>query len=250
MEITNSKKFNKFISEKREDTFRILSSRIKFPMSKDEKSEVFQNSAIALYNKIDKGILTTLKCRQKHDGLIQDVELPVLADEATPTLLSYFAEICYRQALKLKEKKYGEGVNASSSKKARLFLMKSLGMAKDNDFADLTLNYTGYQKEESSKQYVEMDGSISNEQCMEILNMCSESDNSIYREIMSQALDTLATRCRELLGSYYAHKRTTWSEIASLFDIKGGASHAKVAAQRCRERLTEKCHEIERKRIW
>ena len=58
---------------------------------------------------------------------------------------------------------------------------------------DLTLNYTGYQKEESSKQYVEMDGSISNEQCMEILNMCSESDNSIYREIMSQALDTLAT---------------------------------------------------------
>ena len=250
MEITNSKKFNKFISGKREDTFRILSSRIKFPMSDDEKSEVFQTSAIALYNKIDKGILTTLKCRKDYKGLSQDVELPVLADEATPTLLSYFVEICYRQALKLKEKKYGEGVNASSSKKAKQVLMESLSVVKDNEFAELTLNYTGYQKETSSKQYVEMDGTISNEQCKEILNVCSETENSIYREIMSQALDTLATRCRELIGSYYAHKRTTWSEIAALFEIKGGANHAKVAAQRCRERLTEKCHEIERKRIW
>lgn len=250
MEITNSKKFNKFISRKREDIFRILSSRIKFPMSDDEKSEVFQNSAIALYNKIDKGILTTLKCRQEYKGLSQDVELPVLADEATPTLLSYFVEICYRQALKLKEKKYGEGANASSSKKAKQVLMESLGVVKDNEFAELTLNYTGYQKETSSKQYVEMDGTISNEQCKEILNVCSETEISIYREIMSQALDTLATRCRELIGSYYAHKRKTWSEIAALFEIKGGANHAKVAAQRCRERLTEKCHEIERKRIW
>jgi len=128
--------------------------------------------------------------------------------------------------------------------------MESLGIKKENEFADLTLNYTGYQKEDTHKQYVEMDGTISNEQCQEILNVCSETDNSIYREIMYQALDTLATRCKELISTYYTHKRTSWSEIASLFEIKGGANHAKVAARRCRERLFEKCHEIERKRVW
>lgn len=250
MEITNSKKFNKFIYGKRADAFRLLSSRIKFPLSEDEKSEVFQDSAIALYNKIDKGILTKLTCKQKNNGVSSEIELHVLADEATPTLLSYFVEICYRQALKLKERKYGKGSNAESSKKAKQILMESLDIKKENEFADLTLNYIGYQKENVRNQYIEMDGAISNEQCQEILNVCSESDNSVYREIMSQALDTLAKRCKELLGTYYAHKRTTWSEIASLFEIKGGANHAKVAAGRCRERLTEKCHEIERKRIW
>lgn len=250
MEITNSKKFNRFISGKREDALRILSSRINFPLSDDEKSEVFQDSAIALYNKIDKGILTKLICEQKHNGVCSKVELHVLADEAKPTLLSYFVEICYRQALKLKEKKFGKGASASSSKKTKRVLMESLGIKKENEFADLTLNYTGYQKEDTHKQYVEMDGTISNEQCQEILNVCSETDNSIYREIMYQALDTLATRCKELISTYYAHKRTSWSEIASLFEIKGGANHAKVAARRCRERLFEKCHEIERKRVW
>ena len=96
MEITNSKKFNRFISGKREDALRILSSRINFPLSDDEKSEVFQDSAIALYNKIDKGILTKLICEQKHNGVCSKIELHVLADEAKPTLLSYFVEICYR----------------------------------------------------------------------------------------------------------------------------------------------------------
>ena len=249
MDITKSKKFNSFISQKRDDTFRILANQIKFSLSDDERSEIFQDSAIALYNKIDNGVLTKLKCKQESNGLKKEIELPVLADEATPTLLTYFVEICYRQALKLKEKKYGEGSNALSSKKAKHVLMESYGVTKENDFAELTLNYSGYQKESTHKKYIEMDGKISNEQCSAILNICSESDNSIYREIVSQALETLAPRCRDLLNSYYSHK-SNWSDIASKLGINGGANSAKSAASRCRKTLFERCHEIERKRIW
>lgn len=249
MDITKSKRFNSFISQKRDDAFRILTNRLNFSLSNDEKAEVFQDSAIALYKKIDSGILTKLKCKQESNGIKKEVEFSVLADEATPTLFTYFVEICYRQALKLKEKKYGKGANSLSSKKAKHNLMESYGVIKDNDFEELTLNYTGYQKENVHKKYIEMDGTISNDQCKAILNVCNETDNSIYREIISQALDTLASRCKDLLGSYYSHK-TNWSDIAAKLGINGGADSAKSAASRCRKTLFERCHEIERKRIW
>ena len=105
-------------------------------------------------------------------------------------------------------------------------------------------------KKHNRIKIIEMDDeSISNEQTLEILNVCSETDNSIYKEILSEGLSTLAKRCRELLGSYYAHK-TNWSDIAAKLGIEGGADSAKSAASRCKKTLKERCLEIERKRIW
>lgn len=213
MEITDSRLFNKFISSSREGALKILSQRFTIPLDEAEKEDVFQESAIALYEKIEAGNLTTLKCKIKKEGLVSEVDLPVLDNEATPTLFSYFVEICYRQMLKSINKRF-------------------------NPRGDARI------------KIIEMDDeAISNEQVLEILNVCSEEDNSIYREILYQALDTLAKRCRELLGSYYAHK-TSWAEIASKLGIEGGADSAKSAASRCKKTLEKKCHEIERKRKW
>ncbi len=213
MEIADSRLFNKFISSSKEGALKILSQRFTIPLDEAEKEDVFQESAIALYQKIETGNLTTLKCKIKKEGLVSEVDLPVLDNEATPTLFSYFVEICYRQMLKSINKRF-------------------------NPIGDARI------------KIIEMDDeAISNEQVLEILNVCSEEDNSIYREILYQALDTLAKRCRELLGSYYAHK-TSWAEIASKLGIEGGADSAKSAASRCKKTLEKKCHEIERKRKW
>ncbi len=246
MELTASKKFNRFISEKRDDVCKILNKRLGYPLAKSKMDEIFQNSAIILYEKINSGNLKMLRCKVKIDGIDSEIELPVLADEANHTLLSYLVEICYRQTLKYNAKKHNNKGDLTKKYKENIKIMATESGMSESEFTDMLGGYSGFMNGESQFREIEMDGEISNEQYMEILNMCSEADNSIYKEIVSQALDALATRCRELLSSYYAHKRMTWSDIASRFGIQGGANSAKVSAGRCRERLTQRCHEIER----
>lgn len=250
MEITESIKFNKFISSSKEGALRILSKRFTVSLDEAEKEDVFQESAIALYEKIEAGNLTTLKCKIKKDGLVSEISLPVLDNEATPTLFSYFVEICYRQMLKSREKRFN--TKGDAKKKDEEIIEKMVdetGMPKEK-LKEMLAGYSGMMENGTRIRKIEMDDeAISNEQVLEILNVCSEEDNSIYREILYQALDTLAKRCRELIGSYYAHK-TSWAEIASKLGIEGGADSAKSAANRCKKTLEKKCHEIERERIW
>lgn len=249
MDITNSRKFNKFISDSKEGALKILSKRGLFSIDQAEKDDVFQEAAIILYEKIETGNLTTLNCKIKKDGLVSEIVLPVLDNEATPTLFSYFVEICYRQMLKSIEKRSNTKGDAKEKYEVEIQSMADeTGMSKE-EVKKMLADYSGVERGTRIKKIEMDDDAISNEQVLEILNVCTEEDNSIYKEIMYQALDTLAKRCRELLGSYYAHK-TSWADIASKLGIEGGADSAKSAAFRCKKTLEKKCHEIERERIW
>lgn len=250
MEITDSKKFNKFISSSKDGALKILSQRFTIPLDEAEKEDVFQESAIALYEKIEAGNLTTLKCKIKKDGIVSEIALPVLDNEATPTLFSYFVEICYRQMLKSIERRFNTKGDAKKKYEDIIESMAGETGMSNEKIKEMLAGYSGIVDNDTRIKKIEMDDeAISNEQVLEILNVCSEEDNSIYKEIMYQALDMLAKRCRELLGSYYAHK-TSWAEIALKLGIEGGADSAKSAASRCKKTLEKKCHEIERKIIW
>lgn len=245
MEITESRKFNKFISDCRDDVLRILKDRIS-PSIETGFQDIFQDSAIILYKKIESGNLTTLRCKVKSEDGYSYIETPVLANAANKSLMSYLTEICYRQTLKDYSKKHNNNGDLNKKYKERLqSLAQDAGMSV-TEYVDVLGGYKGFMDAEHQFKEIEMDGEISNEQYLEILNVCSEKENSIYQEIVSQALDTLATKCREILKGYYTYKRTSWQAIADKFGIKGGANSVKVSAGRCRERLSQKCHEIER----
>ena len=246
MEITESRKFNKFISDSRDSILYILKKRIS-PNIETYFYDIFQDSAIILYEKIESGNLTTLKCKNKseEDGESY-IEIPVLASAANKSLMSYLTEICYRQTLKYYSKKHNNSGDLNKKYKEQLQSQaKDAGMSVE-EYVDVMGGYKGFMDADHQLKEIEMDGDISNEQYLEILNVCSEKENSIYQEIVSQALDTLATKCREILKGYYTDKRTSWHDIAHRFGIQGGANSVKVSAGRCRKRLTQKCHEIER----
>lgn len=245
MSLTKSRKFNQFISERRDEAYRILAKRYCSSFSDADIDDIFQKSAIVLYEKIDSGNLTKLKCRIKSDGVESVVERPVLADDAKTTLKCYFIEILHRQALKEWGKKNN---NQSDTEKKReeknLELAKEWGMSL-SEFTEMLNGSTGHHKADVRIKKEEIDAEISDGKLEELSKACESADNSMYRDIMLQALETLPTRCRDLL-SYYSQK-IRWADIAAKFGIEGGANSAKSSASQCRKTLSIRCHELERK---
>ncbi len=70
----------------------------------------------------------------------------------------------------------------------------------------------------------------------------NESDTAEKKELVHRTLDKMATRCKELLWSYYADE-LSWSTIAGLYGLKN-ANSAKTAASRCRQTFKEKYTQI------
>lgn len=80
-----------------------------------------------------------------------------------------------------------------------------------------------------------------------ILQVCQEQD-SIFNEEIQLVHDTLremATRCRELLWSFYADE-LSWAKIAEQCGLKN-ADTAKAAASRCRQTFKEKYNNLKKK---
>lgn len=245
MEITESKRFSQFVSKKKDIVYKKLSKLVQL-LPEADMEDVYHESAMVLYEKIDNKILTEMAVKSQLNGIEMITQLPVLSEEADSSLLKYFVEICKRQILKF----IGKKKNIQKSKDALLkeeisSIAINTGMS-ETAVTDMLAGYTGFMKPNNVTKEIELDDCISDGQWKEILAMCDETDNSMYQRILSQALDSLAQRCRELLRSYYAEK-TSWANIAALLEINGGANSAKVAASRCRKTLFQKCHDMERK---
>ena len=86
--------------------------------------------------------------------------------------------------------------------------------------------------------------SISLDKVNEMLMKQAEEDDALKekKELVHQTLDKMATRCRELLWSFYADE-LSWSTIAGLYGLKN-ADSAKTAASRCRQTFKEKYAQI------
>ena len=65
------------------------------------------------------------------------------------------------------------------------------------------------------------------------------------KHLVKEALSKMPTKCQNLLKSYYFDE-LSWSVIADIFDIKGGADHAKAQASICRKGFREKNQELKR----
>lgn len=244
MEIAESKKFAKFVSDNKDTVYSTLSRWVKL-LPEADMEDIYHKSAMVLYEKIDNKILTTMEVKSQLNGIEMITQLPVLSEGADASLLKYFVEICKRQILKFVGKKKNIHKSKDALEKEGIRSMAEATGMSEADVTEMLAGYTGFMKSDYSIKEIELDGCISDGQWKEILEMCEETDNSRYQRILSLALDSLAQRCRKLLRSYYAQK-TSWADIASLLGINGGANSAKVAASRCRKTLFQKCHVIER----
>jgi len=69
-----------------------------------------------------------------------------------------------------------------------------------------------------------------------------ESDIKEKKQLVHEALGEMATRCRELLWSFYADE-LSWATIAEQCGLKN-ADTAKAAASRCRQTFKEKYNHL------
>jgi RNA polymerase sigma factor (sigma-70 family) len=74
----------------------------------------------------------------------------------------------------------------------------------------------------------------------------AESKSDEINQMVRDALDRMATKCREMLWNFYANE-LSWATIAGMFELKN-ADTAKATANRCRKRLLEKFYEIKKER--
>lgn len=77
-----------------------------------------------------------------------------------------------------------------------------------------------------------------------ILQVCEEQESVINekKQLVHDALGEMATRCRELLWSFYADE-LSWTTIAAQFGLKN-ADTAKSQASRCRQTFKEKYNHL------
>ena len=77
-----------------------------------------------------------------------------------------------------------------------------------------------------------------------VLQVCDEDESAINekKRLVQNALGEMATRCRELLWSFYADE-LSWATIACQYGLKN-ADSAKAAASRCRQTFKEKYNHL------
>ena len=74
----------------------------------------------------------------------------------------------------------------------------------------------------------------------------AEPESDEVNQMVRDALDRMATKCREMLWDFYANE-LSWATIAGMFELKN-ADTAKATANRCRKRFIEKFYEIKKER--
>lgn len=91
---------------------------------------------------------------------------------------------------------------------------------------------------------IQQKNTVSMHQVESILQVCDEQESVINekRQLVRDALDEMATRCRELLWSFYADE-LSWATIAGQFGLKN-ADTAKSQASRCRQTFKEKYNHL------
>lgn len=80
---------------------------------------------------------------------------------------------------------------------------------------------------------------------IETILQVSEEQESVIKEkkqLVHEALEKMATKCRELLWSFYADE-LSWATIANQCGLKN-ADTAKAAASRCRQTFKEKYNNL------
>lgn len=88
--------------------------------------------------------------------------------------------------------------------------------------------------------------SVSMYQIESILKVCDEQESMVNekKQLVHDALSEMATRCRELLWSFYADE-LSWATIAGQYGLKN-ADTAKSQASRCRQTFKEKYNRLRR----
>lgn len=92
------------------------------------------------------------------------------------------------------------------------------------------------------------EGRVNMSKVDQILQAADETEHvsDEMKQMVRDALDRMATKCREMLWNFYANE-LSWATIASMFELKN-ADTAKATANRCRKRLLEKFNEIKKER--
>jgi DNA-directed RNA polymerase specialized sigma24 family protein len=91
---------------------------------------------------------------------------------------------------------------------------------------------------------IQQTNTVSMHKVESILQVCDEQESVINekRQLVHDALGEMATRCRELLWSFYADE-LSWATIAAQFGLKN-ADTAKSQASRCRQTFKEKYNHL------
>ncbi len=94
---------------------------------------------------------------------------------------------------------------------------------------------------------IQQSNMISMNKVESILQVCQEQESVINekKQLVHDTLGEMATRCRELLWSFYADE-LSWATIANQCGLKN-ADTAKAAASRCRQTFKEKYNYLKMK---
>ena len=135
----------------------------------------------------------------------------IIAKKVTEPLYPYFLKICNNLSLK--------------------------AIKKEGKHVVLGINDTNIQQSNM----------ISMNKVESILQVCQEQESAINekKQLVHDALGEMATRCRELLWSFYADE-LSWATIANQCGLKN-ADTAKAAASRCRQTFKEKYNYLKMK---
>lgn len=91
---------------------------------------------------------------------------------------------------------------------------------------------------------IQQKNTVSRYKVESILQVCDEQESVINekKKLVHEALEEMASRCRDLLWSFYADE-LSWATIAGQFGLKN-ADTAKSQASRCRQTFKEKYNHL------
>ena len=91
---------------------------------------------------------------------------------------------------------------------------------------------------------IQQKNTVSRYKVESILQVCEEQESVINekKKLVHDALEEMASRCRDLLWSFYADE-LSWATIAGQFGLKN-ADTAKSQASRCRQTFKEKYNHL------
>ena len=91
---------------------------------------------------------------------------------------------------------------------------------------------------------IQQPNTVSMHKVESILQVCDEQEsvNNEKKKLVRDTLGEMATRCKELLWSFYADE-LSWATIAAQFGLKN-ADTAKSQASRCRQNFKEKYNHL------
>ncbi len=91
---------------------------------------------------------------------------------------------------------------------------------------------------------IQQKNTVSMHKVESILQVCDEQETVVNEKkmLVHNALDNMASRCRDLLWSFYADE-LSWATIAAQFGLKN-ADTAKSQASRCRQTFKEKYNHL------